>query len=166
MLLNYHGKIRDVMTLAHELGHGVHQILSAPQGVLMAETPLTLSETASVFGEQLTFKALLAREKDPRQRRVMLANKIEDMMNTVVRQVAFSEFERRLHDARRQGELTPDEIGQIWMDVQRESLGDAFTFEDEYRHYWAYIPHFVHTPFYVYAYAFGECLVHSLYAGL
>lgn len=166
VLLNYHGKIRDVMTLAHELGHGVHQILSAPQGVLMAETPLTLSETASVFGEQLTFKALLAREKDPRQRRVMLANKIEDMMNTVVRQVAFSEFERRLHDARRQGELTPDEIGQIWMDVQRESLGDAFTFEDEYRHYWAYIPHFVHTPFYVYAYAFGECLVHSLYAGL
>lgn len=164
VLLNYHGKIRDVMTLAHELGHGVHQLLSAEQGALMADTPLTLSETASVFGEQLTFQALLARETDPRQRRVMLANKIEDMMNTVVRQIAFSDFERRLHDRRRQGELTPDEIGRVWMDVQRESLGDAFTFEDEYRHFWAYIPHFVHTPFYVYAYAFGECLVHSLYA--
>ncbi len=164
LLLNYQGTTRDVMTLAHELGHGVHQVLAAPQGALMAETPLTLAETASVFGEQLTFRAMLAGESDPRLRRVMLAGKVEDMLNTVVRQIAFCQFERRLHDERHGGELTPARIGEIWFDVQHESLGPAVRFDDGYRVFWAYIPHFVHTPFYVYAYAFGECLVNALYA--
>jgi oligoendopeptidase F len=164
LLLNYQGKTRDVMTLAHELGHGVHQVLAAPQGHLMADTPLTLAETASVFGEMLTFRALLGAEQDPRRRKTMLAAKVEDMLNTVVRQIAFVEFERRLHDERRQGELTPERIGEIWMSVQGESLGPAIRFADEYRYYWTYIPHFIHTPFYVYAYAFGDCLVNSLYA--
>ncbi|HKW53164.1 MAG TPA: M3 family oligoendopeptidase [Stellaceae bacterium] len=164
LLLNYLGKTRDVMTLAHELGHGVHQVLAAPQGALMADTPLTLAETASVFGEMLTFRAMLKAETDPKRRKTMLASKVEDMLNTVVRQIAFVEFERRIHDERRQGELTPDRIGAIWMDVQGESLGPAISFEDEYQYYWAYIPHFIHTPFYVYAYAFGDCLVNSLYA--
>ena len=164
ILLNYQGKTRDVMTLAHELGHGVHQVLAAPQGHLMAETPLTLAETASVFGEMLTFRALLERESRPAGRRIMLAGKVEDMLNTVVRQVAFYEFERRVHDERRDGELTPERLGQIWLDVQTESLGPALRFDDAYAHYWAYVPHFIHTPFYVYAYAFGDCLVNSLYA--
>jgi oligoendopeptidase F len=164
LLLNYQGKSRDVMTLAHELGHGVHQVLAAPQGNLMADTPLTLAETASVFGEMLTFRAMLAAETDPRRRKAMLAGKVEDMLNTVVRQIAFVEFEIRVHDERRTGELTPERIGEIWMDVQRESLGPAIGFEDEYRWYWTYIPHFIHSPFYVYAYAFGDCLVNSLYA--
>ena len=164
LLLNYLGKTRDVMTLAHELGHGVHQVLAGPQGQLMADTPLTLAETASVFGEMLTFRAMLAAETDPKRRKVMLAAKVEDMLNTVVRQIAFVEFERRVHDERREGELTPDRIGEIWMAVQAESLGPAIGFADEYRHYWTYIPHFIHTPFYVYAYAFGDCLVNSLYA--
>jgi oligoendopeptidase F len=164
LLLNYHGKTRDVMTLAHELGHGVHQVLAAPQGALMADTPLTLAETASVFGEMLTFQALLKQESDPRRRRVLLAGKVEDMLNTVVRQIAFHQFETRLHDERRQGELTATRIGEIWMEVQSESLGQALRFDDDYRVYWSYIPHFIHTPFYVYAYAFGDCLVNSLYA--
>ena len=164
LLLNYFGRTRDVMTLAHELGHGVHQVLAGPRGALMADTPLTLAETASVFGEMLTFQALLKAESDPKRRKIMLAGKVEDMLNTVVRQIAFVEFEGRIHDERRQGELTADRIGEIWLDVQRESLGPAIRFEDEYRNYWAYIPHFVHTPFYVYAYAFGDCLVNSLYA--
>src|SRR6185312_7625386 len=164
LLLNYHGKARDVMTLAHELGHGVHQVLAAPQGHLMSNTPLTLAETASVFGEMLTFQALLKRETDPKRRKTMLASKVEDMLNTVVRQIAFVEFERRVHDERRQGELTPERIGQIWLDIQGESLGPAIAFDDEYQYYWSYIPHFIHTPFYVYAYAFGDCLVNSLYA--
>ncbi|HTS90996.1 MAG TPA: M3 family oligoendopeptidase [Stellaceae bacterium] len=164
LLLNYQGKARDVMTLAHELGHGVHQVLAGGQGLLMSQTPLTLAETASVFGEMLTFRALLGAERDPKRRKVMLASKVEDMLNTVVRQIAFVEYERRVHDERRQGELTPDRIGQVWLDVQAESLGPALAFEDEYRHYWSYIPHFIHTPFYVYAYAFGDCLVNSLYA--
>jgi oligoendopeptidase F len=164
LLLNYQGKTRDVMTLAHELGHGVHQVLAGAQGPLMADTPLTLAETASVFGEMLTFRALLAAEADRKSRKVMLAGKVEDMLNTVVRQIAFVEFERRIHDERRQGELTPDRIGQIWMSIQAESLGPAIGFEDEYKYYWTYIPHFIHTPFYVYAYAFGDCLVNSLYA--
>lgn len=163
ILMNYQGKIRDVMTLAHELGHGVHQVLSAPNGHLMADTPLTLAETASVFGEQLTFRALLAREKSEKNKKLMIAGKVEDMLNTVVRQVAFCEFEKGVHDARKNGELTPDEIGKIWMKVQKESLGSAFNFHDDYQYYWSYIPHFVHTPFYVYAYAFGDCLVNSLY---
>ena len=164
VLMNYQGRPRDVMTLAHELGHGVHQTLAAQQGPLMAGTPLTLAETASVFGEQLTFRALLEAETDPVQRRIMLAGKIEDALNTVVRQIAFVEFERRVHEARQQAELTADELGALWLEVQRESLGPAFHFEDSYRVYWSYIPHFVHVPFYVYAYAFGDCLVNSLYA--
>ena len=164
VLLNYQGKTRDVMTLAHELGHGVHQVLAAGQGPLLSSTPLTLAETASVFGEQLTFRRLLNTEKDAGRRRTILAGKVEDMLNTVVRQIAFCEFERRVHDARRQGELTPDEIGDIWMTVQSESLGPAFNFDDRYRVFWSYIPHFIHTPFYVYAYAFGDCLVNALYA--
>jgi oligoendopeptidase F len=163
ILLNYHGRARDVMTLAHELGHGIHQSLAADQGYLMARTPLTLAETASVFGEMLTFRSLLDAETDPDRRRMMLARKIEDMLNTVVRQIAFFQFEQRLHDRRRDGELLPDEIGQIWLDVQRESLGPAFNFTDEYRMFWAYVPHFIHSPFYVYAYAFGDCLVNALY---
>jgi oligoendopeptidase F len=164
VLMNYQGRARDVMTLAHELGHGVHQVLAARQGPLMASTPLTLAETASVFGEQLTFRALLGQETDPVRRRVLLAAKIEDMLNTVVRQVAFCEFERQVHDARKQAELTPEELCAIWMGVQTESLGPAFEFREDYRFYWSYIPHFIHAPFYVYAYAFGDCLVNSLYA--
>jgi oligoendopeptidase F len=164
VLLNYHGRTRDVMTLAHELGHGVHQVLAGAQGYLRSGTPLTLAETASVFGEMLTFRALLDAEADPRKRRIMLAAKVEDMLNTVVRQIAFYRFEQRLHDERRSGELVPERIGEIWMAVQRESLGPAFEFTPEYRVFWSYIPHFVHSPFYVYAYAFGDCLVNALYA--
>lgn len=163
ILMNFHGKARDVMTLAHELGHGVHQVLAADQGTLMADTPLTTAETASVFGEMLTFRKMVDRESDPKKRRILLAGKVEDMLNTVVRQVAFHEFERRVHDERRSGELSSDRLGEIWMDVQAESLGPAIRLDDNYRHFWAYIPHFVHTPFYVYAYAFGDCLVNSLY---
>ncbi len=164
LLLNYQGRTRDVMTLAHELGHGVHQVLAGPQGHLMSDTPLTLAETASVFGEMLTFQALLAAETDPARRKIMLAEKVEDMLNTVVRQIAFHEFERQVHDRRRAGELTAEELGEVWLAVQRESLGPVFEFDDDYRIYWAYIPHFIHAPFYVYAYAFGDCLVNSLYA--
>lgn len=164
LLVNYQGKVDDVMTLAHELGHGVHQVLAGPQGHFLSDTPLTLAETASVFGEMLTFQSMLAQQKSDQTRKIMLAGKIEDMLNTVVRQIAFYEFERAVHDARQKGELSSDEICAIWMQVQHESLGDAFTFDDEYKYYWAYIPHFIHTPFYVYAYAFGDCLVNSLYA--
>lgn len=165
LLLNYHARTRDVMTLAHELGHGVHQILAGAQGYLMASTPLTLAETASVFGEMLTFRKLLDAETDPHRRRIMLASKVEDMLNTVVRQVAFYLFEMRLHDERRSGgEVTAERIGEIWRGVQTESLGPAFEFTAEYDVYWAYIPHFIHTPFYVYAYAFGDCLVNALYS--
>lgn len=163
LLLNYLGKTRDVMTLAHELGHGVHQVLSASQGALMADTPLTLAETASVFGEMLTFQELLNRESDKKRRQLLIAAKIEDMLNTVVRQIAFCEFERKVHDERRFGELSVDRLGEIWMEVSRASLGPAITLHTEYRHYWMYIPHFIHSPFYVYAYAFGDCLVNSLY---
>jgi oligoendopeptidase F len=164
LLLNYQGRLRDVMTLAHELGHGVHQVLAAGQGALMADTPLTLAETASVFGEMLTFRALLGRETDANRRKIMIAGKVEDMLNTVVRQIAFVTFEQRLHDERREAELTAERICEIWMEVQRESLGPAIRFDDAYRYYWSYIPHFIHSPFYVYAYAFGDCLVNSLYA--
>ena len=165
VLLNYQGKTRDVMTLAHELGHGVHQVLAAgAQGHFLSDTPLTLAETASVFGEMLTFQALLRAESDKRRRRVMIAAKVEDMLNTVVRQIAFYDFERKLHAERRAGELTLERIGDIWMEVQRKSLGDAFRYGDDYKALWSYIPHFIHTPFYVYAYAFGDCLVNSLYA--
>ncbi len=163
LLLNYHGRTRDVMTLAHELGHGVHQVLAARQGYFMSGTPLTLAETASVFGEMLTFRALLDAEPSPARRRIMLASKVEDMLNTVVRQIAFYRFESLLHDERRKGEIVPDRIGEIWMGVQTESLGPAFEFTPEYSVFWSYVPHFIHSPFYVYAYAFGDCLVNALY---
>ncbi len=164
LLLNFMGRTRDVMTLAHELGHGVHQMLAAPKGVLLSDTPLTLAETASVFGEMVTFRAMLDGETDPRMRRTLLAGKVEDMLNTVVRQIAFHDFEHRVHLERREGQLSEPRLNRIWMDIQRESLGPAFSFDPEYAHYWTYIPHFIHTPFYVYAYAFGDCLVNSLYA--
>ena len=164
VLMNYQGKPRDVMTLAHELGHGVHQVLAAKNGALMAPTPLTLAETASVFGEMLTFKRLLSQTKNAKQRQALLAGKVEDMINTVVRQIAFYSFERAVHTERRNGELTAERIGQLWLSVQGESLGPAIDIKPGYENFWMYIPHFIHSPFYVYAYAFGDCLVNSLYA--
>lgn len=164
VLLNYMGKPRDVMTLAHELGHGVHQVLAAKQGALMAPTPLTLAETASVFGEMLTFRSLLAKTETPEERRSMIAGKVEDMLNTVVRQIAFYLFERKLHVARQGGELTAEQICDLWMSVQEDSLGPSVRLGEGYETYWSYIPHFIHSPFYVYAYAFGDCLVNSLYS--
>jgi oligoendopeptidase F len=164
VLLNYQGKPRDVMTLAHELGHGVHQVLASKNGALMAPTPLTLAETASVFGEMLTFKRLLAQTKSAKQRQALLAGKVEDMINTVVRQIAFYSFERAVHTERRNGELTAQRIGELWLGVQGESLGPAIDIKPGYENFWMYIPHFIHSPFYVYAYAFGDCLVNSLYA--
>ncbi len=164
LLVNYLGKTNDIMTLSHELGHGIHQILASKQGHLMSDTPLTLAETASVFGEMLTFKNMLNNITDKKTKRAMLASKIEDMLNTVVRQVAFCEFERHVHQQRKNGELSADKLGDIWMKISRESLGDAIILDDDYKNFWAYIPHFIHTPFYVYSYAFGDCLVNSLYA--
>jgi oligoendopeptidase F len=164
VLMNYQGKPRDVMTLAHELGHGVHQVLAAKNGALMAPTPLTLAETASVFGEMLTFKRLLAQTRSAKQRQALLAGKVEDMINTVVRQIAFYTFERAVHTERKNGELTAERIGEIWLSVQGESLGPAIDIRPGYENFWMYIPHFIHSPFYVYAYAFGDCLVNSLYA--
>jgi oligoendopeptidase F len=164
VLMNYQGKPRDVMTLAHELGHGVHQVLAAKNGALMAPTPLTLAETASVFGEMLTFRRLLAQTKSAKQRQALLAGKVEDMINTVVRQIAFYTFERAVHTERKNGELTAERIGQLWLSVQGESLGPAIEIKPGYETFWMYIPHFIHSPFYVYAYAFGDCLVNSLYA--
>ncbi|CUH53284.1 M3 family oligoendopeptidase [Shimia marina] len=164
VMLNYLGKPRDVMTLAHELGHGVHQVLAAEQGEMLSSTPLTLAETASVFGEMLTFRAMLDKAETKEQRKILLAGKVEDMINTVVRQIAFYDFECKLHAARRESELTPEDINALWMSVQAESLGEAFDFMEGYETFWAYIPHFVHSPFYVYAYAFGDGLVNALYA--
>jgi oligoendopeptidase F len=164
VMLNYMGKQRDVMTLAHELGHGVHQVLAASQGELLSSTPLTLAETASVFGEMLTFRKMLENTTDPVKRKHLLANKVEDMINTVVRQIAFYDFECKLHAARVNGELTPDQINEIWMSIQGESLGPVFNFVEGYETFWTYIPHFIHSPFYVYAYAFGDGLVNALYA--
>ncbi len=164
VMLNYLGKPRDVMTLAHELGHGVHQVLAAGQGEMLSSTPLTLAETASVFGEMLTFRKMLDNAKTNAERKVMLAGKVEDMINTVVRQIAFYDFECKLHDARRSGELVPEDINALWMSVQGESLGPAFEFMDGYETFWCYVPHFVHSPFYVYAYAFGDGLVNALYS--
>ena len=161
--MNFAGKSRDVMTLAHEMGHGIHQSLAADQGYLMSDTPLTLAETASVFAEMLTFRHLLDSQDDAKVRRYLLAGKVEDMLNTVVRQVAFHNFETQFHDQRRAGELTADEIADIWMETQRAALGPAVKVGDDYQPIWSYVPHFVHTPFYVYAYAFGDCLVNSLY---
>src|SRR5271168_4063701 len=164
VLLNYQGKPRDVMTLAHELGHGVHQVLAAPNGALMAPTPLTLAETASVFGEMLTFRKLLAATRNDKERKAMLVAKVEDMINTVVRQIAFYTFERAVHTERKNGELTAERINELWLSIQGESLGPAIELKPGYETFWAYIPHFIHSPFYVYAYAFGDCLVNSLYA--
>jgi oligoendopeptidase F len=163
VMMNYQGKPRDVMTLAHELGHGVHQWLARDQGPLLAPTPLTLAETASVFGEMLTFKAMLAATSDLKERKAMMASKVEDMLNTVVRQIAFYSFERKVHEARREGELTSEQLNAFWMEVQSESLGPAIDLKPGYEVFWSYIPHFINSPFYVYAYAFGDCLVSSLY---
>lgn len=163
ILMNYQGKVRDVMTLAHELGHGVHQYLARSQGYLMCGTPLTLAETASVFGEQLTFQKILKNEKDSKKRKLIIAAKVEDMINTAVRQIAFLEFEKKVHDARKNGEIPLEKICEFWLEVQKESLGPIFKFDEEYKFFWSYIPHFIHSPFYVYSYAFGECLVNSLY---
>ena len=164
LMLNYLGKARDVTTLAHELGHGVHQVLSGPQGSILSNTPLTLAETASVFGEMLTFRSMLAATTDKKHRFAMLSSKVEDMLNTVVRQIAFYTFERRVHTARKDGELTTEQLNEIWLDVSKESLGPGVKLNDGYGIFWSYIPHFIHSPFYVYAYAFGDCLVNSLYA--
>lgn len=163
ILMNYQGKTRDVMTLAHELGHGVHQYLAKEQGYFMSATPLTLAETASVFGEQLTFQKILKNEKDAKKKKLIIAAKVEDMINTAVRQIAFLQFEKKVHDARKNGEISLEKICEFWMEVQKESLGPIFKYEDEYKFFWSYIPHFIHSPFYVYAYAFGDCLVNSLY---
>ncbi len=164
ILMNYQGKTRDVMTLAHELGHGIHQYLSNKQGLLLADTPLTLAETASVFGEMLTFKSLLKKSTDKSEKIFLLRSKIEDMINTVFRQISFFIFERKVHEYRSKSELSDDDISDIWIDTQKESLGNNVKLTDDYRSYWAYIPHFIHSPFYVYAYAFGDCLVNSLYS--
>jgi len=164
LLLNYQGKTRDVMTLAHELGHGVHQRLAAGQGHFLAQTPLTLAETASVFGEMLTFQKLLTETPNSKARRTLLASKTEDMLNTVVRQIAMLQFEQKVHSERREGEISTERLGEIWMETQYDSLGPALRFDDGYKWFWAYIPHFIHSPFYVYAYAFGDCLVNALYA--
>ena len=164
LMLNYLGKTRDVMTLAHELGHGVHQVLAKEQGALMASTPLTVAETASVFGEMLTFRSLLEKTTDPKLRFALLSSKVEDMLNTVVRQISFYTFERKVHTARRKGELKTEELNQMWLETSIESLGPSIKLNKGYETFWSYIPHFIHSPFYVYAYAFGDCLVNSLYA--
>jgi oligoendopeptidase F len=161
VFMNFMGERRDVLTLAHELGHAVHQTLAAPLGTLLADTPLTLAETASIFGEGLVFERLLA-EASPADRKALLAGKIEDGLNTVVRQIAFHRFETRFHAARSEGELSPEHIGGLWLDVMGESLGPAVRLNPGYEHYWAYVGHFVHSPFYVYAYAFGNLLVEAL----
>ena len=164
VMINYLGRKRDVMTLAHELGHGVHQYLANEQGALMAPTPLTLAETASVFGEMLTFRSMLKNVKSVAEKRSMLASKVEDMLNTVVRQISFYSFERKVHIARKDGELTAEQLAAFWLETSAESLGPSVKLNPGYEHYWSYIPHFIHSAFYVYAYAFGDCLVNSLYA--
>jgi oligoendopeptidase F len=161
VFMNYMGERRDVLTLAHELGHAVHQTLAAPLGTLLADTPLTLAETASIFGEGLVFDRLLA-DASKADRKALIAGKIEDGLNTVVRQIAFHRFETRFHAARAEGELAPDHIGGLWLEVMGESLGPAVRLNPGYEHYWAYVSHFVHSPFYVYAYAFGNLLVEAL----
>ena len=164
ILVNYQGKARDVATLAHELGHGIHQYLAGKkQTYFNTSTPLTLAETASVFGEMLTFKSILKTTVKKNERKGLIANKVEDMINTVVRQIAFYEFEKQIHEKRKINELSVEEINSIWMEVQKNSLGPSIKFEDDYKYFWSYIPHFIHSPFYVYAYAFGDCLVNSLY---
>jgi oligoendopeptidase F len=163
VLLNYTGTLRDVMTLAHELGHGVHQYLARPRGLFEADTPLTTAETASVFGEMLTFRRLLRDEPDPKVRLGLLCGKLEDAFATVFRQVVMTRFEEQLHAARRaEGELSIPRINELWMEANRPMFGDAVALRDDYAWWWLYIPHFVHSPFYCYAYAFGELLVLAL----
>jgi oligoendopeptidase F len=152
------------MTLAHELGHGIHQVLASKQGEILSNTPLTLAETASVFGEMLTFERLLNAEKNITRRKYLLAGKIEDMINTVIRQISFYDFEKQIHDKRKEGELTSEDISEIWMNISKESLGDSFEFDSNYKYFWSYIPHFIHSPFYVYAYAFGDGMVNALFS--
>ena len=165
ILLNFQGKARDVATLAHELGHGVHQYLASKKnGHFNSNTPLTLAETASVFGEMLTFKSILKDTHNEKEKKALIANKVEDMLNTVVRQIAFYEFEKKIHYKRKISELSANQICKIWIDIQKKSLGPSIEFEEEYKYYWTYIPHFIHSPFYVYAYAFGDCLVNSLFS--
>ncbi len=164
ILMNYQGKARDVMTLAHELGHGIHMVLSDKQGALMSGTPLTIAETASIFGEQVTFQMILAKEKDPEVKKAILASKIDDMLSTTVRQIAFTEYELKVHDERKKGEISIDRLNEIWMESQIASLGPAFNFSADYKYFWQYIPHFIHSPFYVYSYAFADSMVNSLYA--
>ena len=163
ILMNFYGKGRDVMTLAHELGHGVHQMMASSQGYFLSNTPLTVAETASVFGEMLTFKKMLKSLKDPGQKKYLLSQKIEDMLNTVVRQIAFYRFEKEIHALRCEKELSLFEFGKIWMRTQQEALGPIFHLDESYHIYWTYISHFIHSPFYVYAYAVGDCFVNSLY---
>lgn len=164
ILVNYQGKSRDVMTLAHELGHGIHMYLSAQQGELMCGTPLTLAETASIFGEQVVFQNLLERETDPAIKRSILAHKIDDTLSTIVRQIAFTDFELAVHDARKNGEISIDALNAFWIESQKESFGPIFEIRENYKYFWQYVSHFIHVPFYVYSYAFACCLVNSLYA--
>jgi oligoendopeptidase F len=165
VLLNYTGRRRDVMTLAHELGHGIHQVLASKLGLFNASTPLTLAETASIFGETVTFGRLLAEEREPKARLALIGGRIEDIAASVFRQVAMNRFEDAVHNARRdEGELSPDRIGEHWIRTQRDMFGDSLTITDEYRSWWSYIPHFIHTPGYVYAYAFGNLLALAVYA--
>lgn len=164
ILLNYQGKLRDVMTLAHELGHGIHQVLASELGLFLSSTPLTIAETASVFGEMLTFRSLLEKTTSNSQKRNLIAAKIEDMLNTSVRQIAFFEFEKQVHNRRKTGELSADELNAIWLTTQKEALGPCVNIDPALMSYWSYISHFIHAPFYVYAYAFGDCLVNSLYS--
>ena len=163
ILMNFDGRARDVMTLAHEMGHGIHQVLAADKGYLMSDTPLTLAETASVFAEMLAFQTLVDKAPNDAARRFLLAGKVEDMLNTVVRQIAFHNFETAFHDDRKSGEVSAEALSDLWMQTQTQALGPAVRLDDSYRPIWAYIPHFVHTPFYVYAYAFGDCLVNALW---
>lgn len=162
LMLNYSGDMRDVTTMAHELGHGIHHYLAYKNGNILGRSPLTLAETASVFGEQLTFRKLL-KEAEGEERMVLLASKIDSMLATVVRQIAFCLFEKELHERRREGDLSVEDISEIWMRTQKEALGDAVVLEEDYSILWSHIPHFIHTPFYVYSYAFGDCLVNTLY---
>lgn len=164
VFMNFDGKLRDVQTLAHELGHGVHQYLSRKQGELQSSTPLTTAETASVFGEMLVFNKLMNRLDDPSEKLALLVSKIDDTIATVFRQISMNRFEHKIHTARReQGELSKEQFSAFWMETQKDLYGDAVTLTDEYKIWWCYIPHFLHTPGYVYAYAFGELLVLALY---
>ena len=165
VLVNYLGRSDDVMTVAHELGHGVHDYLARDRGILLARTPLTTAETASIFGETLVFNDLFARERDAKVKLAMLVREIEGGFATVFRQVAMNRFEEAMHTARRSGgELTTADFSRLWLETQRAMFGDSVTLRDDYGLWWSYIPHFIHYPGYVYAYSFGDLLVRALYA--